>query len=194
MTPTPADAAQVLRTELLEAGWSVTFEGTSTMQAELHLIILNDPAGLIGAELRSHREIGTSSGLFGIDTDTRNRLRPGAAGRWTANLADLPASVILAAASAAADPGTGTVGERLTAAGWHSSREIRSEDGAQLIEQAWTSPQRWREVEYLPPCRHDEGLFTIFRPHPNSASTRWVDDVNATGTAPPAIVAAVATS
>lgn len=194
MTPTPAEATQALRAELLTAGWTLRFEGTSPMQSELHLIILNDPAGLVGVELRSHPEIGTSSGLFGIDPDTGGRRRPGADGRWKANLADLPAPVILAAARAATDPQPGTVGEHLAAAGWHISREIRSEDSAHLIEQAWANPGRWREVEHFPPCRHEEGLWVIFRPHPDSVSTRWVEDVDATGGTPPAIVAAIATS
>lgn len=194
MTPTPADATQSLRADLLALGWTLRFDGTSPMHHELHLAIPNDPAGLIGVELRSHPEIGWSSGLFGIAPDTGIRHRRGTAGRWTANLANLPAQIILAAARAAAEPTPGTVAEQLTAAGWHASREIRSEDGDHLIEQAWASRGRWREVEYFPPCRHEEGLWVIFRPHPNSASTAWVEDVDATGSTPPAIVAAIATA
>ncbi|WP_194909612.1 hypothetical protein [Catenulispora rubra] len=190
MTPTPAEAAQALRAELLAAGWTAVFEGASPMQPELKLTVLNDPAGLLGLEIRSHPELGMASTLFWINPGASVNRSPHA-GRWRVTLADLPAPIILAAAKAAESVAIPSAPET---AGWAVSREARSEDGEHLIERTWASADAMRELQYLPPCRHEEALWVISRPHPDSASTRWIEDVHASEHTPPAIIAAIATA
>jgi hypothetical protein len=197
MTHNSANISQTLRTDLLAAGWVAVFDGVSPMQPELKLTVLNDPAGLLGLQIRSHPELGMVSSLFWINPGPSLNRSPHAA-RWRVTLADLPAPVILAAADAvpAAELATGSAAtaSALESAQWTISREVRSEDGEHLIERAWTSADALREVQYLPPCRHEEALWVISRPHPDSASTRWVEDVHASEHTPPAIIAAIATA
>ncbi|MEY9861396.1 hypothetical protein ABH935_007037 [Catenulispora sp. GAS73] len=193
MTPTPAEAAQALRDQLLAAGWTSVFEGASPMRPDLKLTVLNDTAGLLGLEIRSHPELGLVSSLFWINPGPSVNRSP-QAGPWRVTLADLPSSIILAAASAATASQSVAIASALDAAGWTVSRELRSEDGEHLIERTWASADALRAVQYLPPCRHEEALWVISRPHPDSASTHWIEDVHASEHTPPAIIAALATS
>ncbi|NUR31150.1 MAG: hypothetical protein HOV83_35785 [Catenulispora sp.] len=194
MTPTPTDAAGAIRAALLEAGWTLAFDGASFLHPEMKLVILNDPAGLLGLETIWHHEFGIGSTLFGIDPGTGRRYRRAQSERWAVKLANLPAATILAAASTTWDTASGTVPEQLIAAGWSHDVDTHTDPGEYLLERSWASSDRLRTVVFQAPCRHEPATWVIKRPRPGSPSTSWIDGVEATGNTPPAIIAAVATS
>ena len=195
MTTTPADEAAIVRAALTEAGWTLTAQrtedagilGTGSRTA------FTDPTGRLGVEVSAfdHR---MGSRLFPIplgDTDGQKAVGVARDG-WSLSLMELPAEIILAAATAAAEAGSATVAELLTAAGWRLARELRTEDGESLLERAWISPDRTREVEYLPPCHHEDATWLIHRPRPGHPSSRHLEDVDATCRTPAAAIAAAA--
>lgn len=194
MPPTPTAAAGAIRAALLEAGWTLAFDGASFLHPEMRLAILNDPAGLLGLETIWHHEFGIGSTLFGIDPGTGRRYRRAQAERWAVKLANLPAEIILAAARAASNSAPGTVPEQLIAAGWSHDVDVHTDPGGYLLERSWASGDRLRTVVFQAPCRHEPATWIIKRPRPGSPSTSLVDGVEATDNTPPAIIAAVATS
>lgn len=193
--PTPATVAKTVCTALTEAGWVLTShrsEDAGILGTGTHTTF-TDPTGRLGVEVRAY-DYRMGSRLFPIpdgDTDFQRSINARQYG-WSLDLMELPAQIILAAAKAAIEPGSATVAELLTAAGWRLAREFRTEDGESLLERAWSSPDHTREVEYLPPCSHDDERWKIHRPLPNDPSSRSVEDVDATTRTPAAAIAAAA--
>ena len=134
-TPDPLTLLETLTEELIHAGWTRQQDPAPAPGAHgptHRLLISPDGAAHVHATAyRRHTRLQAT--LYG-----RNPRGEGYPPAWNAGTGALPASVLIQAARAAADPPGGSAEARLLQAGWKLAG--REYEGQRLLEQRWASP------------------------------------------------------
>lgn len=158
--PDPLTLLETLTKALTGAGWTRQPDpapGPGAHGPTHRLLVSPDGAAHVHATAyRRHTRLQAT--LYG--RDPRGDRHPPA---WNAGTGALPASVLIQAARAAADPPGASAEARLLQAGWQlASCEY---EGQRLLEQRWASPDTTRTAAFFPADEpYDSGGWLITRP------------------------------
>jgi hypothetical protein len=160
-TPDPLTLLETLTEELTGAGWTrqpdpAPAPGIGHVTHRL-LVSPDGAAHLHATAYRVSRDLYTT--LYG--RDPRGEKYPPA---WSASTGAVPASVLIQAVRAAAEPPGASAEARLLQAGWELAG--CEYEGERLLEQRWASPdQATRTAAFFPADEpHDPGGWLIARP------------------------------
>ena len=186
MTATdPHALLEALTEELVRAGFTrepdpALAPATGIGRATHRLLTSPDAAARIHATAYRFGELQAT--IHGLDP--RGQVR---APVWRAGTAALPASALIQAARAAAEPGTAPIDAWLEEAGW--DLDDCEYEGPRLLEARWANPERTRSASYLAPDEPFEpGGWLITRPDQQSVRAH----LDATAATPAAVIAALA--
>ncbi|HTJ72614.1 MAG TPA: hypothetical protein VL551_34065 [Actinospica sp.] len=182
MTATdPHALLEALTEELLRAGFTREADPATGIGRATHRLLVS-PDAAVQIHATAYRFGELQATLHGLDP--RGAVRAPA---WRAGTAALPASALLQAARAAAEPDTAPIEAWLVEAGW--DLDECEYDGPRLLEARWANLERTRSACYLAPDEPcDPGGWLITRPDLQSARAH----LDATATTPAAVIAALA--
>jgi hypothetical protein len=184
MTATdPHALLESLTEELIRAGFTreaVPAPATGIGRATHRLLI--SPDATLQIHVTAYRFGELRATVHGLDP--RGGVRAPA---WRAGTAALPASALIQAARAAAEPDTAPIEAWLVEAGW--DLDDCEYDGPRLLEARWANSERTRSASYLAPDEpFDPGGWLITRPDLQSVRAQ----LDATPATPAAVIAALA--
>lgn len=182
MTATdPLALLETLTEELARAGFTRDPEPATGAGGATHRL-LTSPDGAVHIHATAYRFGELQATLHGLDPRGGH-----SAPAWRAGTAALPASALLQAARAAAEPENAPIEAYLVEAGW--DLESCEYEGPRLLEARWADPARTRTACYLAPdAPFDPGGWLITRPDSQSAHAH----LDASPTTPAAVIAALA--